>query len=245
MNYAYRGWRRQWGSPSSRRCGGALVWQLNDCWPTTSWAVVDHFLVKKPAFYAIKRSMAPVSVTVFRAFKDWTAGHAHPPITSTYDVWVASSTSTVKDAVLYLHFISIRTGRESQPHQRWNIDIQSNCTTVVCENIPVDYPRGHDAFVIFAKLFINKKVVSAHVDWPQPYKYLSFEDRGLHVKLSESRSQIKIWVSKPVKGLIFDERPGLWFSDNGLDLIPGEEYSVDVKGLEESESLGWTFLGMS
>jgi beta-mannosidase len=246
MNYAYRGWRRHWGVPSSRRCGGALVWQLNDCWPTTSWAVVDHFLVKKPAFYAIKRSMAPVSVTVLRAYEDWTAGHAHPPTTSKYDVWVASSnTSVVKDAVLDLRFISIRTGEESQSQQRRTIKIQPNCTTVVCENISINHPRSRDAFVIFTKLLVNNQVVSTHVDWPQPYKYLSFDDRGLRVNLSESRSQISISVLKPVKGLIFDERPGLWFSDNGLDIVPGEEYSVDVQGLEESESLGWTFLGMS
>ncbi len=55
MAYAYGGWRRQWGCKGSRRCGGVLVWQLNDCWPTISWAVVDYCRVKKPAFYAIKR----------------------------------------------------------------------------------------------------------------------------------------------------------------------------------------------
>ena len=246
MNYAYRGWRRQWGKPASRSCGGALVWQLNDCWPTTSWAVVDHFLVKKPAFYAIKRSMESISVNVLRAHVDWTAGHAHPPSTSRYDIWVANSKTMIdNDAVLEIRFISIRTGHETLPMQRRTIKVQPNCTNVICKGIGLVNPHGRDAFVILAKLLINGKVISKHVDWPQPYKYLSFdEDRGLQVKLSGSRSEIRISASKPVKGLVFDERPGLSFSDNGLDVVPGEEYSVQVQGLGEDEVLKWMFLGM-
>jgi hypothetical protein len=23
---------------------GVIVWQLNDCWPVTSWAIVDYFV---------------------------------------------------------------------------------------------------------------------------------------------------------------------------------------------------------
>lgn len=66
MTWAYRSWRRQWGLQGSRKCGGALVWQLNDCWPTISWAVVDYHLVPKPAYYAIKRAMQPVAIGVQR-----------------------------------------------------------------------------------------------------------------------------------------------------------------------------------
>jgi beta-mannosidase len=47
LMFGYRGWRKQWGE--GRHCGGALVWQLNDCWPTTSWSIVDYFLRRKPS----------------------------------------------------------------------------------------------------------------------------------------------------------------------------------------------------
>jgi beta-mannosidase len=66
MTWAYKSWRRQWGRPGHRQCGGALVWQLNDCWPTMSWAVVDYHLVPKPAYYAIKRAMQPIVVGITR-----------------------------------------------------------------------------------------------------------------------------------------------------------------------------------
>ena len=69
MRFAYKTWRREW---QHRKCGGVLVWQLNDCWPTMSWAVVDYYLVPKPAYYAIKRALRPVDVGVVRTYEDWT-----------------------------------------------------------------------------------------------------------------------------------------------------------------------------
>jgi beta-mannosidase len=38
---------------------GSILWQLNDCWPVTSWAVVDGDGRLKPAWYALRRSYAP------------------------------------------------------------------------------------------------------------------------------------------------------------------------------------------
>ena len=38
MQYAVEHWRRNRG-----RCMGAVVWQLNDCWPVASWASIDYY----------------------------------------------------------------------------------------------------------------------------------------------------------------------------------------------------------
>ncbi|MGC5169106.1 glycosyl hydrolase 2 galactose-binding domain-containing protein [Microbacterium sp. DT81.1] len=43
---------------------GAIVWQLNDCWPVTSWAAIDGDERPKPLFYALKSAFAPRVVTV-------------------------------------------------------------------------------------------------------------------------------------------------------------------------------------
>lgn len=245
MSYAYRSWRRQWGSPSARQCGGALMWQLNDCWPAISWAVVDHFLVRKPAFYAIKRALAPLSIAVMRTQPDWTDGHTSLVRSCEYDVWIASSrTVAVGSATVELRFISIRTGKDCLPLQRYVIDVQPNGTTMVCEGIEIVNPPSSNAFVIQAKLTSDGQVISRDVDWPQPFKYLDMgREAGLRVKLSVCRQKIEISASKPTKGLTLSERPGLHFSDNGIDVVPGEEYTVDVTGLEKDELLEWTFLG--
>lgn len=42
------------------RTMGSVIWQLNDCWPVTSWAMVDGAGRRKPAWYALRRAYAPV-----------------------------------------------------------------------------------------------------------------------------------------------------------------------------------------
>lgn len=46
------------------RTAGAIVWQLNDCWPVTSWAAVDGDERPKPLWYALRAAFAPRLLTV-------------------------------------------------------------------------------------------------------------------------------------------------------------------------------------
>ena len=43
----------------SPRTAGSIIWQLNDCWPVTSWAAVDGDGRRKPLWYALKAVNAP------------------------------------------------------------------------------------------------------------------------------------------------------------------------------------------
>ena len=42
---------------------GAIVWQLNDCWPVTSWAAIDGEERPKPLYFALKKVFAPRLLT--------------------------------------------------------------------------------------------------------------------------------------------------------------------------------------
>ncbi|MER5427114.1 glycoside hydrolase family 2 protein [Streptosporangium roseum] len=45
-------------------CAGTIVWQLNDCWPVTSWSAVDGRGRRKPLWYALRRVYADRLLTV-------------------------------------------------------------------------------------------------------------------------------------------------------------------------------------
>ncbi|BCJ70664.1 beta-mannosidase [Catellatospora sp. IY07-71] len=45
-------------------CMGAIVWQLNDCWPVTSWAAIDGDGRRKPLWYALRDAFAERLLTV-------------------------------------------------------------------------------------------------------------------------------------------------------------------------------------
>ncbi|WP_405823259.1 glycoside hydrolase family 2 protein [Streptomyces sp. NBC_01390] len=46
-------WRAHWPV-----CAGTIVWQLNDCWPVTSWAAIDGDGREKPLYHELRRLYA-------------------------------------------------------------------------------------------------------------------------------------------------------------------------------------------
>ncbi len=55
IRYGVEHFRRNRG-----RCMGAIYWQVNDCWPVTSWASIDYCGRWKALHYSAKRFFAPV-----------------------------------------------------------------------------------------------------------------------------------------------------------------------------------------
>ena len=60
MQYGVEHWRR---NRNDGRCMGAVVWQLNDCWPVASWASIDYYGRWKALHYYEKRFFAPVLIS--------------------------------------------------------------------------------------------------------------------------------------------------------------------------------------
>ena len=52
------------------RSWGTLFWQLNDCWPVQSWAVIDSTGEPKAAYFACKKFYAPVLLSLVRGRRD-------------------------------------------------------------------------------------------------------------------------------------------------------------------------------
>ncbi|WP_329414652.1 glycoside hydrolase family 2 protein [Streptomyces sp. NBC_00704] len=54
-------WRSHWPE-----CAGTVVWQLNDCWPVTSWSAIDGDGREKPLYHELRRLYADRLLTVQR-----------------------------------------------------------------------------------------------------------------------------------------------------------------------------------
>ncbi len=84
LKYGIEHYRRNKG-----RCWGTLFWQLNDCWPVQSWAIVDSELEKKAAYYWCKKFYAPVLVSLVRE-GNWVTPHVvsdlHNPVSGTLSI---------------------------------------------------------------------------------------------------------------------------------------------------------------
>lgn len=58
IRYGVEHFRRNRG-----RCMGAVVWQLNDCWPVASWSSIDYYGRWKALHYYEKRFFAPILIS--------------------------------------------------------------------------------------------------------------------------------------------------------------------------------------
>ncbi|KAI0549491.1 family 2 glycosyl hydrolase [Xylaria curta] len=255
MHFAYKTWRREWGK---RKCGGVLVWQLNDCWPTMSWAVVDYYLLKKPAYYAIKNALRPLDIGISRRYHDWTSGHVDPTESfkdTKFDLWIVSDRPQSVQVDVAVRFVSIQTGQDvKQPVKLDSVTVHPNSTTEILkdydliENITESKNNVQsfdiaefDPYVIHATLTTGNQLIASDTYWPQPLKYLNFDNRNVTFT-TIGDSQIVISASRPTKGFVFEEKRGVRFSDNGFDIVPGQEKVVEVIGMN-IKSLRYTFIG--
>jgi beta-mannosidase len=67
------------------RTMGSIIWQLNDCWPVTSWAMVDGAGRRKPAWYALRRAYAPRLL----AFRERDGAPVLIVVNDTDETWVS------------------------------------------------------------------------------------------------------------------------------------------------------------
>lgn len=239
LMFGYRGWRKQWGD--DRHCGGALVWQLNDCWPVTSWSICDYYLRRKPAYYAMARVLAPLAIGVRREHHDWSVTHARQPKTQKWELWAVSSKLMQDTVDIELRFVSVRSGKDiKQKIYKKGIKLTANGTTDIMTGYVNNFEE--EPHVITARLWLNGELIARDTDWPQPLKYLPFTDRGAKIEVKDDAMHVS--VQRPVKCLVFEERQGCHLSDSALDLVPGDDQIVKVRGLQKGdEPLGWTYLG--
>lgn len=281
MAFAFRGWRRMWScsaqdarkggirhsmvkastthdcdpSRELRATGGALVWQLNDVWPATSWSIIDSSSQPKPAFYTIRRALAPISLVISRTNDDWRAGHVKPSQMTDYRVCIASdprfaashhdkqSTQSRSARVLLTLWTS-----EGEKSRTYDVQIPYNGTTeVVSGSIPT--AKGT---IISARVYLDDELIAREINWPQPLKYLNLGRVNLEVarevvrdssRDEEEATQLRISTDKPVKGLVFSvpSADGVWFEDNCLDIMPGDEQIVRVRGMKAEDQLVWRY----
>ena len=168
--------------------------------------------------------------------------HARPSKADKYELWVASSKLEEVTASVELRYISIRSGKEiKEPIIQKGVQIVPNGTTNLLDGVIDNLEE--EPHVLAARLLVDGKVTARDMDWPQPLKYLSFEDRGLEVSF-DGRSSIRVKAEKPVKGLVFEEREGVLLSDSGLDVVPGDEQIITAKHFRSGEQpLSWRYLG--
>ncbi|KAI0642837.1 glycoside hydrolase [Trametes meyenii] len=248
---AYRMWRREWRGKGKEYTAGALIWQLNDCWPVVSWSIVDFFRRPKPAYYTIARELKPIAVGILRTVsqnrendrpKQFYEFGAFRSVGASIEVWGTNRTLERVSVHLELWCFDLlsdwkhggRTGYILLPNQSTEL-LSIPCPCPLRPEGATTAVTASHSVVVSARLVSTEEgsVLARYADWPQPFRYVDFPDPGLRVRVAGE--EVTVEVERPVKGLFLtvdgaDMEPAKW-SDNALDVFPGEPQTVEVRGL--------------
>lgn len=231
MAYAVRAFRR--GFDGKRRCSGALVWQLDDCWPSVSWSLLGFCDEgqrprRKASFYAVRRELLP-----------WIVGLAPSATPGSVELWIAAPPlSVVEQSALQISVRLRAFGLDGQllVQQEHLCAVSSNQTI---ELGTITLPNWNQPLVIGAQLVGseegNEHVLARTVLWPQPLHTLAesglLQDPGLSLRRDGDR--LDLAVARPAKAVLLAPQSDdpLAFSDNLVDLLPDEPLSIEAPGL--------------
>ncbi|MBE2194567.1 MAG: glycoside hydrolase family 2 protein [Anaerolinea sp.] len=224
VSAAYKVWMRRWGVPGQRRTSGALVWQLNDCYPVISWALVDYFKRAKGGYYRTRRNLAPITVGAAVEQNNialWGVNLGLEPLEAALEVVVWSFEGEV------LH-------RESR-----QVNLEANASTTWEGLNRASLPSKA---VIEARLIREGKTLARTTLWPEPPKDYPLPDPGLKVTRVNARS-LRLSVSRPARGVLVSSEAALLWSDNMLDLLPDEDQIISASANIEGDDLTIHWLG--
>ncbi len=210
---AYRGWRRRWGGPGRYAVAGALVWQLDDCWPVSSWAIVDSALRLKPAYYVARRELAPLALGL-------------APMAGGATVWAVNSQREGISMEVELNAWTLAGEPAGGDSRAVNL-LPNQATELGSFALQSGQP-----LVLGARLRLDGQVVARAALWPEPFKYLHLPDPGLEI--TRVGDQLRLRAARPAKGVWLEAGDGVTWSDNFLDVMPDGEVLVIAAGLGET-----------
>ena len=232
MAYAVRGFRRRFGGPGDVAVGGALVWQLNDCWPGISWSLIgfshtaDYAIRRKPSYYAVKRELAPLALGLA------VAGGSGPKVV---EAWAVTLLAEELDAELRVRAFSLDGVLVGQ--RSWAVQLQRHQATELGVVALDALGGGSEPVVYGAELAKDGQVLARATLWPQPLKSLPLADPELAIEVAGDR--VRVRARRPAKGVLLSAaagpstelEPEIDWSDNLFDLLPDETIELVGRGL--------------
>jgi len=211
MRVAYQDFRRRWQRPGARACGGALVWQLNDCWPVTSWALIDAAGTVKPAWHTVRRALAPLAVAL----------RLEPG-----QVRLAVMNGTAQACTPRLELCVFSLEGQLLFEARLDPPAPASSSIELCQTLPT---FGQTPVVAELRALDPEsgRELARDCAWTEPFKFHRLDAAQLNIRvLGQS---LLLGCDRPIKGLWLRSNGTAW-SDNFIDLVPGPPRRIAVTG---------------
>lgn len=215
-----------WFRALSPYCSGVLYWQLNDCWPVSSWSAIDSDGRPKPLWYATRRFFAPRLLTI----KPQAVTPSDKPIGQLAVYGHNDSAQRWSEPMRLRH---MRVSGEVLHEQSWPIDVGAReCQRI---DIPPDWrDETGQTFLVAGSASTGE---ASAFWWFGPDKDIDYPEAKFDASVEAVGGGVRLHVE--AKSLIRDlcffvDRldPKARVSDQMVTLLPGESATFGITHLE-------------
>jgi beta-mannosidase len=210
------------------RCMGAIYWQLNDNWPTVSWASIEHGGKWKQLNYHAKRFFAPVSGVMF---KDIDGDIKHYVINDfPYAVKLKAT----------LNCRSIISG-EVLSSESCELELDATSSKLV-KNYGSKFDNDFNAEEVYYELVtenLNDKTIHKNEFFTVLYKELKLQKTEVTAEVKEENGKFLVELSTEAPALyVTCDAVGIkgTFSDNSILLAPQEKVVLEFEPKEKCDA---------
>ena len=198
---------------------GGLFWMFADCWGEVGWTIVDYYLERKPAFYAVRRAFAPTKL-ILRAAEG--------------KVSCVGVNDMAKDLAVELEFGVLALDGSSRRTEKRKVVITARSRAPILE-FPIPAYDASRELVFIAPVIAGSGLLPATLRGTS-FRDLKTADPGLEVRalgLDGTVARFEVSAKRWAHAVRFGLPDGAIADDEWFDLLPGETRIVSVRGLDK------------
>lgn len=203
---------------------GALIWQLNDCWPGTSWSLIDYELLPKASYYYARKFFSPVTATV-----------DHDP-GAPLRIWLINDRLTpVEDEIL----LEVKTFTGDTLHaESIEARVGPNEARELAVYTEEELLKGAAPETVVVRLKSRGGIFHDNVCYLRDFKDMRYPPANLEIRRSGEQHTITIATDRLARFVTIDiPQEEVVCSDNYFDLLPGETKTIELRHLSGKEIL--------
>ena len=202
---------------------GSIIWQLNDCWPVSSWAVIDSELNPKISYHFVKNIFSPCIINFSNS-----TGQIEVQIQNKGD---SSFTGRVK-------IFSVRSDSGSvEETYAEDISVDGNSEQVLSSLSGIEI-KGEN--ILVGRLVdMNNNLIHTCYYNSHLWKNYKLHQTNINIVKSAKDGKEQFKFTSDYPAFFIDLYcPGIKFSNRGFSIIPDEEIYVSAvnKSLKEVEA---------
>lgn len=190
-------------------CMGTLYWQLNDCWPVTSWSSIDSYGTPKAAHFSITKAFEPI-ITSITSTK------------SSYEIFVVSDHPATLTLTTRLYSLKGETVWTDQKEITFTEGGGGGSQKILILD-SAQLLKGSNPAEVFLHTTVSSSDQRVHENYFYfvPIKEVLLQKPSITWTLDEKRKTLHLTSNSTLaKNVFLDAGTSTTFAENFFDLIP-------------------------